>query len=107
METNKDKLLEDFFSDHKQEIADNGFTRRVMRQLPEQADHSWIVWVFAAIGMAISIYLGFSSGLVGHIMLFLMQVPINYILGGIFCFPLVVAAGFYLSQNRTYRTSDP
>ena len=35
METNdKDKLLKDFFSEHKLEIADNGFTQRVMRRLP-------------------------------------------------------------------------
>jgi len=99
METN-DKLLKDFFSQNKQEIADNGFTRRVMRKLPEQADRSWIVWVFAAIGMAISIYLGIYSGLIEQIMLVFRQVPIYYLLGGIFCFPLVGTAGFYFAQNR-------
>jgi len=99
METN-DKLLKDFFSQNKQEIADNGFTRRVMRKLPEQADRSWIVWVFAAIGMAISIYLGIYSGLIEQIMLVFRQVPIYYLLGGIFCFPLVGTAGFYFAQDR-------
>lgn len=99
METN-DKLLKDFFSQNKKEIADNGFTRRVMRKLPEQADRSWIVWVFAAIGMAISIYLGIYSGLIEQIMLVFRQVPIYYLLGGIFCFPLVGTAGFYFAQNR-------
>ena len=99
METN-DKLLKDFFSQNKQEIADNGFTRRVMRKLPEQADRSWIVWVFAAIGMAISIYLGIYSGLIEQIMLVFRQVPIYYLLGGIFCFPFVGTAGFYFAQNR-------
>jgi len=95
-----DKLLKDFFSQNKKEIADNGFTRRVMRKLPEQADRSWIVWVFAAIGMAISIYLGIYSGLIEQIMLVFRQVPIYYLLGGIFCFPLVGTAGFYFAQNR-------
>ncbi len=99
METT-DKLLKDFFSQNKKEIADNGFTRRVMRKLPEQADRSWIVWVFAAIGMAISIYLGIYSGLIEQIMLVFRQVPIYYLLGGIFCFPLVGTAGFYFAQNR-------
>ena len=99
METN-DKLLKDFFSQNKQEIADNGFTRRVMRKLTEQADRSWIVWVFAAIGMAISIYLGIYSGLIEQIMLVFRQVPIYYLLGGIFCFPLVGTAGFYFAKDR-------
>ena len=99
METN-DKLLKNFFSQNKQEIADNGFTRRVMRKLPEQADRSWIVWVFAAIGMTISIYLGIYSGLIEQIMLVFRQVPIYYLLGGIFCFPLVGTAGFYFAQDR-------
>jgi len=103
METNKnDKLLKDFFSDHKQEIADNGFSNRVMRRLPEHADRGWIVWIFAALGMAITIYLGITSGLVEQILLILKHFPIYYILGGIFCFPLVGTAGFYLSQNKNY-----
>ena len=103
METN-DKLLKDFFGEHKQEIADNGFTRRVMRKLPETADRGWIVWVFAAIGMALSIYMGISSGLVEQIMLLFSHVSIYYILAGVFCFPLVGTAGFYLSQSKnSYR----
>ena len=31
---NNDKLLIDFFAENRQEIPDNGFTRRVMRHLP-------------------------------------------------------------------------
>jgi hypothetical protein len=103
METNKtDKLLKDFFSEHKQEIADNGFTQRVMRQLPEHADRGWIVWIFAAIGMAITIYLGITTGLIEQVMLIVKHVPIYYILGGIFCFPLLGTAGFYFTQNKSY-----
>jgi hypothetical protein len=103
METNNnDKLLKVFFSEHKQEIADNGFTNRVMRRLPEHTDRGWIVWIFAALGMAITIYLGITSGLVEQILLIMKHVPIYYILGGIFCFPLLGTAGFYLSQNKNY-----
>ena len=32
-EINNDKLLRDFFAENKQEIADNGFSRRVMHHL--------------------------------------------------------------------------
>jgi fatty acid desaturase len=99
METT-DKLLKDFFSQNKKEIADNGFTQRVMRKLPEQADSSWIVWVFAAIGMAITIYLGISSGIIEQIMLLFKHVSIYYILAGIFSFPLVGTAGFYFAQYK-------
>ncbi|MDD4969536.1 MAG: DUF5056 domain-containing protein [Paludibacter sp.] len=104
METNdKDKLLKDFFSGHKQEIADNGFTQRVMRRLPEQTDKGWIVWIFAAIGMAISIYLGITFGLVENILTLMKQVSIYYILAGIFCLPLLGTAGFFFTQNKDYR----
>jgi len=104
METNKsDQLLKDFFSEHKQEIADNGFTRRVYRSLPEHTDHTWIVWIFAAIGMALSIYLGITTGLIEQLMLIIKNVPIFYILGGIFCLPLVGTAGYYFTQNKNYQ----
>jgi len=104
METNKtDKLLKDFFSEQKQEIADNGFSQRVNRRLPEHIDHSWIVWIFAAIGMALSIYLGITTGLIEQIMLIIKQVSIFYILGGIFCLPLVGSAGYYFTQTKNYQ----
>jgi len=104
METNdKDKLLKDFFREHKLEIADNGFTQRVMRKLPEQTDKGWIVWIFAAIGMAISIYLGITFGLVENILTLLKHVSIYYILAGIFCLPLLGIAGFFFTQNKDYR----
>ena len=36
MTENDDKLLTDFFAGNRQEIPDNGFTRRVMRHLPDR-----------------------------------------------------------------------
>ena len=36
MTENNDKLLIDFFAENRQEIPDNGFTRRVMRHLPDR-----------------------------------------------------------------------
>lgn len=33
-ENDNDKLLVSFFAEHKHEIADNGFSRRVLRRLP-------------------------------------------------------------------------
>lgn len=37
MMDNDDKLIESFMLTHKHEIADNGFSRRVIRQLPQRA----------------------------------------------------------------------
>ena len=36
MEDKDELLLKDFFKEHRQEIADNGFSRRVMNRLPER-----------------------------------------------------------------------
>ena len=99
METN-DKLLKNFFSENKQEIADNGFTNRVIRKLPETADRSWIVWIFAAIGMAISMYLVINSTIIEQLFLAFRHISIYYILGTVFCLPLLGTAGYYLSQNK-------
>ena len=37
-EIDNDKLLHDFFAENKQEIADNGFSQRVMHHLPSQSN---------------------------------------------------------------------
>lgn len=102
METN-DQMLKNFFSENKTEIADNGFSKRVMQKLPEQTDRSWIVWVFAAIGMAFSLYLGFSSGLFVKATEIVEHVPFYYFLAGVFCFPLIGSAGFFFTQPKKYR----
>ncbi|WP_301202912.1 DUF5056 domain-containing protein, partial [uncultured Parabacteroides sp.] len=39
MMENDDKLLTSFFAEHRQEIADNGFSRRVLRHLPGRSRH--------------------------------------------------------------------
>ena len=50
----KDKLLEDFFAARRHEVADNGFTRRVMRRLPQRHNRLAQVWntlaLFVAVG---------------------------------------------------------
>lgn len=43
-ENNNDKLLRDFFAENKQEIADNGFSRRVMRRLPDRSYRLTRIW---------------------------------------------------------------
>lgn len=101
--TKKDKIIADFFNENKLEIADNGFSREVMRKLPIQKDYSWIVWIFSAFGMAISIYLGFSMGLIEQTIRVIYGLPIYYLLAAIISFPLLSGVTYYLVQHKNYQ----
>lgn len=100
MDTN-DKLLKDFFSANKQEIIDNGFSQRVMRKLPEQADRSWIVWVFACIGISLTFFIGIENGAFKDVLHFAQNIPIYYVLGGVFLFPIVGSVGACFLQGKS------
>jgi len=63
MEDN-DRLIEQFMKQSRQEIADNGFTERVMRSLPEpKAQHDWLpaVWNGVMIVVAIVLFVLFGG----------------------------------------------
>ena len=59
-EIDNDKLLRDFFAENKQEIADNGFSQRVMHHLPSQSN--WLARIRTAliiiIGTTLFVWLG-------------------------------------------------
>lgn len=103
METN-DKMLKDFFGENKKEIADFGFTQRVMRKLPEQRDRSWIMWLFAGIGIVLTLLLGLYTGVVQYLFLYLQIIPQIFILIGVLAFSLIGGIGVLLAQTRNYRT---
>ena len=107
METiGNDKLLKKFFEERKQEIVDNGFSKRVMQKLPEQTNHSWIMWAFTCIGMIISLYLGVSSGLIQNLMTIAQQIPIYYFVAGIFCFPIIGSIGMFFVKSNNFGELD-
>lgn len=90
METNNnDKMLKDFFCNGKQEIADNGFSQRVMQKLPEQPNRDWIVWAFACVGILLTMVFGFYAGSIQLLLYYFQQIPFYYLLGVIFSFPLI------------------
>lgn len=104
METNEtDKLLKLFFEEQKQVIPDKGFTQRVSQKLPEEHDHSWIVWIFACIGMTLTLALGIQFGWLESFFVYLQHIQIYYFLVAIFCFPLIFSIGMYLAQTNHYR----
>lgn len=57
METD-DKLLNQFFSEQKQEIEDKGFSRRVMHHLPERRRHFSLLWKSIFCVFAVILFLG-------------------------------------------------
>lgn len=60
---NDDILLKRFFTEHKQQPADDGFSRRVMRSLPDRVNPWLKVWNFCCWASALLIFValdGFS-----------------------------------------------
>jgi hypothetical protein len=55
-EIDNDKLLRDFFTENRQEIADRGFSRRVMHHLPDRSNRLARIW--NAFVMAVGAVLG-------------------------------------------------
>lgn len=52
-----DKLLKQFFSENKPEIADNGFSRRVMRNLPEDKGNKvYTIWSACCVMVALIVF---------------------------------------------------
>ena len=43
---NEDKLLQKFFAEHRKDIADEGFTRRVIQRLPAHKNRTAQIWTF-------------------------------------------------------------
>lgn len=100
---NDDLLLKSFFNENKEEIADNGFSKQVLKQIPETPNYEWVVWLFAAIGVAISLLLGYYSGLFAMALTHLRQIPFYYLVGIVFCFPLMTMLAVCSKQNCRFK----
>lgn len=59
-EVDNNKILRNFFTENKQEIADNGFSRRVMRHLPDRSYRLARLWTafVMAVAAVLFIWLG-------------------------------------------------
>ena len=57
---NDEKLLKDFFTANKQEIADNDFSHRVMHRLPDRSNRLARIWNAAVVvaGAVLFIWMG-------------------------------------------------
>lgn len=56
MMENDDKLLKQFFADNRPEIADNGFSRRVMRCLPNRSQRLSQIWSACCFTLALVLF---------------------------------------------------
>ncbi len=56
MTENNDRLLESFFAENRQEIADNGFSRRVMHHLPNRSNRLARLWTAGGFTLAIILF---------------------------------------------------
>lgn len=61
MESNDDKLLRDFFATEKKEIADNGFSRSVMRRLPSRVNRLAQIWAVFVSLVALILFFAFDG----------------------------------------------
>lgn len=62
MEDNKDILLDQLFAEAaKTEIADNGFTRQVMRRLPSRAERYSRIWTIICTVIAVALLTYFKA----------------------------------------------
>lgn len=106
MEDNE-RLIEQFMKQHRQEIADDGFTERVMRGLPERKPQfGWLPWVWNGVMIIICVVLFIAFGGVGLVTDALYQNLDMALTQGVdmrVIFALMCAFVFYVSQKAIQR----
>lgn len=102
MKNNEDKQIRNLLQLNKTEVADNGFTDRVMQHIPKTDNKDWIIVLFGAIGTILTLWLALPL-LPPSISITLPdKMTIWYMLGGVFCLPLIVLSIYSVSGNRRF-----
>lgn len=57
MTENDDRLIEQFLAPGRREIADNGFTRRVLNHLPDRRERLARLWTFTGFTLALVLFI--------------------------------------------------
>ncbi len=55
-EADNERLLRDFFAENRQEIADNGFSRRIIRHLPDRNRRLARIWNTCVMAIATGLF---------------------------------------------------
>lgn len=91
MKNNIDYKVTSFFKENKQDIQDNGFTKKVSLALPRQEpSKEWIVILFAIIGGIMTILLSWQNGVIYSFAKAIDQYAVYIVLSS-FITPLVIA----------------
>lgn len=102
MKNNDDMLIRQLMQQNKHKIDDNGFTNRVMQHIPKTGNKEWIVLLFGALGTLLTIWLALPL-IPASVSISLPDTMTSwYILGGIFCLPLIVLSFYSVSGNRRF-----
>ncbi len=56
MMENNDRLLEEFFAANRHEVADNGFSQRVMRRLPARSRQLAQIWSICGFTLVVVLF---------------------------------------------------
>lgn len=79
MENRSDKIIEDFFAVHKEDIPDNGFTERLRDHLPvRRRSYNWIVLLFSLIGVILSFFLCLYNDVFTRIVTHIVDHPTDF-----------------------------
>ncbi|MDD3079800.1 MAG: DUF5056 domain-containing protein [Paludibacter sp.] len=103
MKDKKDLLVKRFLEENKKEVADNGFTDKVMQEISDEKDRTWIVLFLGAAGVALSILFCIYSGLLNQILLQVEHIPFYYYGFAVFVFPLIFTLAFCRNGNCSIR----
>lgn len=103
MSTISDKEIKHLFQAANEQVADNGFTKRVMKQIPNKSRDSKpiIVWGFGIVGFIIALFSGALLKVIGSIAIFgreLSQAKIpEFSPSAVYLFVLISMVGFTAS----------
>lgn len=102
--TDKDNTLtKRFFDSHKREIADNGFTQKVMNELPKRKRNTdWIIVFFTFLGMALSvIFIDVEETLLAFFQV-MKNIPYYYYFAVISAFPLAFISLYFIRKGKLF-----
>ena len=101
---NIDTELKILFQNNKQIIEDNGFSEKVMHNLPQkQKNREWLVLPFAFTGGVVSFILSLHSGLLLRIAQSIYNEPEQFILTLLIVFLAAIAVFVFFERNRSLR----
>ncbi len=100
MENKNNKLIDDFFTQHKNEISDNEFSHNVIKSLPEKEKNHWIIPVFALVGFYFSLFLIDSKELALKVYYLVIQINPLYFVIFLFSIPFIFLFLWFANEKK-------